>query len=106
VIEIPIELGIPDGMTIDQEGMLWIAHWGGSGIYKWNPNDGSLLDKIEIPAPYVTSCTFAGENLDYLVITTAKGDLNEADLARYPESGNTFWLKVDAKGFESNSCIF
>jgi sugar lactone lactonase YvrE len=106
VIEIPSELGIPDGMTIDQEGMLWIAHWGGYGIYKWNPYNGSLLDKIEIPAQYVTSCTFAGENLDHLVITTAKGDLNQEDLARYPESGNTFWLKVDAKGFESNPCIF
>lgn len=105
-IEIPSELGIPDGMTIDQEGMLWIAHWGGSGIYRWNPYDGSLLDKIEIPAPYVTSCTFAGENLDHLVITTAKGDLNQADLAKYPESGNTFWLKLEVKGFESNKCIF
>jgi len=106
VIEIPSELGIPDGMTIDQEGMLWIAHWGGYGIYRWNPYDGSLLDKIEIPAPYVTSCTFAGENLDHLVITTAKGDLNQADLAKYPESGNTFWLKLEVKGFESNKCIF
>lgn len=106
VIEIPSELGIPDGMTIDQEGMLWIAHWGGYGVYKWNPNDGSLLDKIEIPAPYVTSCTFAGENLDHLVITTAKGNLNESDLARYPESGNTFWLKLNARGFVSNICEF
>jgi hypothetical protein len=44
--------------------------------------------------------------LDHLVITTAKGDLNQEDLVRYPESGNTFWLKVDAKGFESNACIF
>lgn len=106
VIEIPSESGIPDGMTIDQEGMLWIAHWGGYGVYKWNPNDGSLLDKIEIPAPYVTSCTFAGENLDHMVITTAKGDLNKADLARYPESGNTFVLKVDDRGFVSNKCDF
>jgi len=106
VVEIPSELGIPDGMTIDQDGMLWVAHWGGYGVYRWNPNDGSLIDKIEIPAPYVTSCTFAGENLDHLVITTAKGDLNKADLDRNPESGNTFWLKVDAKGFESNKCVF
>jgi sugar lactone lactonase YvrE len=86
--------------------MLWIAHWGGYGVYKWNPNDGSLLDKIEISAPYVTSCTFAGDNLDYMVITTAKGDLNEADLSRYPESGNTFWLKLETRGFVSNKCVF
>jgi len=106
VIEIPSNLGIPDGMTIDQEGMLWIAHWGGYGVYKWNPNDGSLLDMIEIPAPYVTSCTFAGENMDHMVITTAKGDLNEADLAQYPESGNTFCHKLDAMGFVPIKCAF
>ncbi|SDM09409.1 Sugar lactone lactonase YvrE [Daejeonella rubra] len=104
-IRIPVEMGTPDGMTIDQEGMLWIAHWGGYGIYKWNPHDGSLLDKIEIPAPYVTSCTFAGENLDHLVITTARGDLNEEDLARYPDSGNVFWARADVFGTESNTCI-
>lgn len=104
-IEIPSELGIPDGMTIDKEGMLWIAHWGGYGLYKWNPNNGSLLDKIEIPAPYVTSCTFAGEKLDHLVITTARADLNEEDLARYPDSGNVFWAKSDVSGIEANSCI-
>lgn len=105
-IQIPAEMGTPDGMTIDQEGMLWIAHWGGFGIYRWNPLDGKFMDKIEIPVPNVTSCTFAGESLDHLIITTARGNLNEEELKKYPESGNIFWAKADVKGIESNKCIF
>ncbi len=105
-IQIPLEMGTPDGMAIDQDGMLWIAHWGGFGIYKWDPYKGSLLDKIEIPVPNVTSCTFAGEDLDHLVITTARESLTAADLEKYPQSGNTFWTKVGVRGFESNKCLF
>lgn len=106
VIQIPVEMGTPDGMTIDQEGMLWIAHWGGFGIYRWNPLDGKFMDKIEIPVPNVTSCAFAGESLDHLIITTARGNLNEEELKKYPESGNIFWAKADVKGIASNKCIF
>ncbi len=106
VIQIPVEMGTPDGMTIDQEGMLWIAHWGGFGIYRWNPLDGKFMDKIEIPVPNVSSCAFAGESLDHLIITTARGNLNEEELKKYPESGNIFWAKADVKGIASNKCIF
>ena len=105
-VHIPEALGTPDGMCIDREGMLWVAHWGGFGVYRWNPQDGTLLEKIEIPAPHVTSCAFAGEDLDHLIITTARGDLNEDDLKKYPESGNIFFLKMKVKGTEPNTCIF
>jgi sugar lactone lactonase YvrE len=47
--------------------------------------------KIEIPVPHVTSCAFAGKNLDHLMITTARGDLNDDELKKYPESGNVFF---------------
>src|SRR5258706_1550409 len=70
VITIPVNMGTPDGMAIDEEGMLWIAHWGGFGVYRWNPFTGEHLDTIEVPVPNVTSCAFAGENLDQLIITT------------------------------------
>ena len=50
VIRIPRELGYPDGMTIDRNGNLWIAHWGGSGVYCWNPATGNLLARVEVPA--------------------------------------------------------
>lgn len=105
VIQIPVKMGTPDGMTIDEEGMLWIAHWGGFGVYRWNPLDGKILDKIDIPAPNVTSCTFAGANLDHLVITTARENLKKEDLKEYPESGNTFVAKTQVKGIVTNSCL-
>lgn len=104
VIQIPEEMGTPDGMCIDSEGMLWVAHWGGYGVFRWDPNDGSLLEKIDIPVPHVTSCAFVGENLEYLLITTARGDLNEEDYKKYPESGNTFLFKTGEKGLAANLC--
>jgi sugar lactone lactonase YvrE len=105
VIEVPGEMGTPDGMAIDEEGMLWIAHWGGFGVYRWNPKDGKLLGKIEVPAPQVTSCAFAGENLDHLIITSAKENINEEKLEKYPESGNLFIAKTSVKGLLMNKCI-
>ncbi|MGV8879393.1 MAG: SMP-30/gluconolactonase/LRE family protein [Sphingobacteriaceae bacterium] len=104
VVEIPAEMGTPDGMTIDAEGMLWVAHWGGFGVYRWNPFNGLLLDKIEVPVPQVTSCTFAGDDLDHLVITTARENFTAKEASEYPESGNTFWIKTALKGVSGNIC--
>lgn len=106
VVQIPVEMGTPDGMTIDEEGMLWIAHWGGFGVYRWNPHNGQLLDRITVPVPHITSCTFAGENLDHLIITTARENLKEEELIKYPESGNIFLVKTCVKGIATNKCIF
>ncbi|MEX2594205.1 MAG: SMP-30/gluconolactonase/LRE family protein [Anditalea sp.] len=97
-VQIPAEMGSPDGMAIDEEGMLWIAHYGGFGVYRWDPNTGKLLEKITVPAPNITSCAFAGENLDMLIITTASENMSEVDLKQYPGSGNIFYVKTKVKG--------
>ena len=106
VIVIPKHLGSPDGMTIDEEGMLWIAQWGGFGVYRWNPFTGELLEIVDVPAPHVSSCCFVGETLDYLLITTARQDLTEEDLIKYPGSGNVFLQKTAVKGTPSNKFRF
>lgn len=49
-VEVPGEMGYPDGMTIDAEGNLWVALWGGSAVSCWNPVTGELLRTIEVPA--------------------------------------------------------
>lgn len=98
IIHIPEETGSPDGMAIDSEGMLWIAHYGGFGVYRWNPDTGEFLEKIEVPAPNVTSCAFVGEDLDKLLITTARENLSEEELLQYPESGNVFLAQAKVKG--------
>ncbi|WLD92848.1 SMP-30/gluconolactonase/LRE family protein [Alkalihalobacillus sp. AL-G] len=102
-IQFPANVGLPDGMTIDQDGMLWIAHWGGSGISRWNPSTGKQLDFISIPAINVTSCIFGGEELNELYITTARIGTTDEELNRYPNAGGIFKLKTNVKGCINSS---
>jgi sugar lactone lactonase YvrE len=90
IIKIAGEDGCPDGMTIDNEGMLWIAHWDGWQVTRWDPNNGEKLHRIQLPAAKVTSCTFGGEFLDDLYITSARVGLTEDDLEKQPLSGSLF----------------
>ena len=98
---IPEGTGAPDGMTIDSNGNLWVAQWGGYGVYCYDPHTGELLSKIEVPAPNVASCAFGGENLDTLYITTARGGLSEEVLKEYPESGSLFSCKPGVTGVKA-----
>ncbi|MED2974268.1 SMP-30/gluconolactonase/LRE family protein [Fictibacillus sp. B-59209] len=102
-IENPIDViyfaedeGLPDGMTIDDEGMLWIAHWGGSKISRWNPKNGKQILSVPIPAFYVTSCTFGGKDLNELYITTARMENNHSKI--FPNAGGVFRIKTSVKG--------
>lgn len=87
-VSIPEEMGVPDGMTIDSLGNLWVAHWGGFGVYVWNPLTGKLIDKINLPVPNVASCTF--DDNGRLFITTARAGLSKELLLKYPLSGSLF----------------
>jgi sugar lactone lactonase YvrE len=93
--------GMPDGMAIDQQGMLWIALWGGFAVQRWDPTTGNQLETIQLPAPNITSCAFGGPNLDYLFITSAKAGLSSDELEKYPEAGNLFIRKMKVKGLNS-----
>lgn len=101
VITVSDTLGYPDGMTIDNEGMLWIALWNGDCVTRWNPNTGELLQKIEVPAHNVTSCSFGGENLETLYITSASIDMTAAELAAKPLSGGVFKINPGVRGVET-----
>jgi sugar lactone lactonase YvrE len=103
-IEIPLSMGTPDGMCMDQEEKLWIAHYGGYGVYRWDPVSGQLMEKVELPAPNITSCAFGGEDMDTLLVTTARENLNEAQLAEFPLSGDVFLVKTNTSGFLPNPC--
>ncbi|HJX42278.1 MAG TPA: SMP-30/gluconolactonase/LRE family protein [Geodermatophilus sp.] len=61
--------GVADGLTVDDEGCLWTAMWGGGQVRRWSP-DGDLLAVVEVPVANTSSCAFAG---DLLVISTAHG---------------------------------
>jgi xylono-1,5-lactonase len=72
--------GHPDGMTVDAEDHLWVAHWGGSRISRFAP-DGTLDRTIPLPASQITSCAFAGSNLNRMFVTSAAVDRAEEPLA-------------------------
>lgn len=89
-IRIPESDGYPDGMTIDREGCLWIAHWDGWQVTRWDPETGRKLHSIRLPVSRVTSCAFGGEDQQDLYITSARTGLSEAELARQPLAGAVF----------------
>lgn len=93
VVSIPDGEGYPDGMTIDNEGMLWIAHWGGWQVSRWNPQTGKQLLKIKMPAANITSCTFGGEHLQDLYITSSNRDVKNEDLHTQPLAGSLFLIR-------------
>jgi sugar lactone lactonase YvrE len=99
-VKIPESLGSPDGMCMDENGKLWVAHYGGSGVYQWDPESGSQLDKIDVPAPHVTSCAFGGKDLNQLLITTAQENMTPEMLETYPLSGGVFICEMPVKGAE------
>lgn len=101
-IKMPEEESNPDGMTIDYEGMLWIAHFGGSKIGRWNPETTEKIEEVRVPATQVTSCVFGGQNLDELYITTARTGLGAAEISRQPSAGGVFRMKTNVRGSASH----
>lgn len=102
-IDFRTEKGFPDGMTMDEEGMLWIAHWDGWQVSRWNPQTGQKLDSITVPAAKVTSCVFGGKGLDTLYITTARKGLQEGQMGDQPHAGGIFAVKPGVKGTKTYS---
>jgi sugar lactone lactonase YvrE len=96
-VTIPDGGGGPDGMTIDAEGMLWVAQWGGWQVGRYDPRTGRLIQAIPVPAANVTCPTFAGPGLDELYITTARQGIAEDD-ARQPHAGGLFRCRPGVKG--------
>ena len=101
IIDYRDEKGGFDGMTIDSEGALWVASWGGFSVTRYDPVNGKKLDVVELPAPNVTSCEFGGDDLTTLYITTAGGADSKLK-EKYPLSGSLFVVETDVKGVECN----
>ena len=85
--------GAPDGMCIDSEDGLWVAFWGGGKVRRFN-SSFEVTDEIDLGQPLVTSCAFAGPELNLLVITTACFD--QSDFTR--DLGKTYIAPVSIPG--------
>ena len=94
--------GGPDGMTVDADGCLWVAFFGGYHVQRFSP-EGERLETVVTPgAPQTTCCCFGGPDLDTLYITTARDPIAGVDTEGEPNSGALFAADVDAVGLPTN----
>jgi len=89
--------GNPDGMTIDDEGTLWVAMWGASAVHRYDPS-GELIGIVHVDAPQVSSVTFGGPDRDTLFITTSREDYAPDDCIAHPLAGAIFQVRPGVRG--------
>jgi len=94
LLSTPEELGVPDGMTLDAEGFLWVAFYGGGRVRRYAP-DGALDRELALPVAYTTSCAFGGAALDRLYVTTSRLEVEAGDTSA---AGAVFELGPGVRG--------
>jgi sugar lactone lactonase YvrE len=86
--------GLPDGLTVDAEGGVWVAVYGAGCVRRYGPG-GGLDAQVDVPTPVTTACTFGGPGLDRLFVTTSQEGLRPgAD----PLAGSLFAADVGVRG--------
>lgn len=98
-VTIDEEQGSPDGLTVAADGSVWVALWGGAAVHGYAP-DGSLIERIELPVPRVSACTFGGDDLGTLYITTSAQGL---DPDHGTEAGSLFAVRPGVTGMPATA---
>lgn len=93
-VVVPEGHGAPDGLTVDADGGIWVALYGGGAVRRYTPN-GTLDEVIDVPARQVTACAFGGPHLDELYVTTSRENLDTGD---DPLAGSLFRASVGVTG--------
>lgn len=99
-IDLSAVQGNPDGMTIDSEGYLWVAMWGGGRVIRVEASSGKVVYTISADARYTSSCTFGGGDLSTLFISTAMGE------APLENEGYLYRVDVGVRGVRQNLCKY
>lgn len=97
VAEMALPGAVPDGLTVDAEGYIWVALWGGWCVRRYAP-DGRLDRTIELPVSQVSACAFGGRDLEDLYITSASANLSDERRAREPHAGGLFRCRPGVRG--------
>ena len=97
---LPEGAGIPDGLTVDAEGYLWVALWDGWSVRRYSPS-GDLDRVVRFPVARVTSCAFGGPGLTDLYVTSASSGLSPAEIAEQPLAGVLFVVQPGVRGLEA-----
>ena len=91
------EEGSPDGMTLDKNKNLWVAHFNGACISVFNKK-AKLIHRIKFPAKNITNCAFGGKNTKELYVSTATKGMSKEDLQKFRYSGFFFSVKTNTEG--------
>jgi len=94
--------GVPDGLTVDADGCVWVAIWGGSALRRFTP-EGQLDAVLPVPVSQPTSCAFGGPELADLYITSANVGLTEAQRAAQPLAGRLLHVRPGPVGLPSTT---
>lgn len=106
VVRFPENEGIPDGMTVDAEGNLWVAQWYGYCVARYTP-DGEVLLKIHVPSGQTSSVMFGGDDLTDIYVTTAEEVVRLSAAPKgydfdAPHNGSTYRFNKGIKGLPEN----
>ena len=99
------EEGVPDGMTLDKNKNLWLAHFHGACISVFNKK-AKLIHRIQFPAKNITNCTFGGPKNSELFVTSARKGMTKGDIRKFSYSGCLFSVKTNTKGFLQKKFVF
>ena len=94
--------GVPDGLTVDADGYVWVAVWGGGVLRRFAP-DGTQDAVIDVPVSRPTSCAFGGPGMSDLYVTSARQGLTEEELRAEPLAGRLLRLRPGAVGLPSTT---
>ena len=96
-VTLPEDGSKPDGLTVDSQGFVWAAIWGGWCVARYDPV-GNLEREVRLPVELVTSLGFGGKNMHELFITTAWYNLSDSQRQGQPLAGDLFRLQTDIAG--------
>jgi L-arabinonolactonase len=100
-VELDTHVGVPDGLTVDREGYVWVAIYDGWKVMRFDPS-GKIDTEIKMSVSRPSSCAFGGKDLDELYITTISEGLSEVQKEQEPLAGDLFMVKTNTQGFSES----